>query len=408
MPSLGCWIGNLKECPVMKRLLTLLVVALLLCGTATWPVCAASATNGYVSVALNGSGRAELRDGDGIVIAESSATTADAGSVAFEVEPGQELFLSLGEISSLDTSALCDASSGTVNSAKKATAAQLADSDLFKLKTERDDGESKLVKASQYNEKALGGARSAWVKLVISDNQTTEEMKAVLDLTFSAREDGVSWEKGDYATLRIILWVSNEVVSGDAAEQTAGDKFVFQPVDNEQNTVEWEDVASLAFTANDDASKFYAKLSTKVDNQIYQTYGLPADADLFFRDFTGSPAISSTSRATLTLYYPWEIEKGPNPGSCYLYTINEDGSLTDITSLFTYISTDESDNVVNGWRMRTRTLGRYLISDQQLALESSQTADSSNGTDLPVSQKSWEEAGFSILHNTKPVPNTGI
>ena len=82
--------------------------------------------------------------------------------------------------------------------------------------------------------------------------------------------------------------------------------------------------------------------------------------------------------------------------------------MTDITSLFTYISTDESDNVVNGWRMRTRTLGRYLISDQQLALESSQTADSSNGTDLPVSQKSWEEAGFSILHNTKPVPNTGI
>lgn len=71
----------------------------------------------------------------------------------------------------------------------------------------------------------------------------------------------------------------------------AGEGVVYRPVSNDKNTAEWEGIASVSFSASPTTrTKFYAKLSTRIDPDIYGLYGDPAEADLYFRDFTGALA----------------------------------------------------------------------------------------------------------------------
>lgn len=398
----------------MKRLFCLLLVVALAFGAAPLGASAASAANGSVALQLNNDGAAELIDADGAVRAVSDPASSDAGSFKFEAAPDQTLYLCLGVSDGGDTSMLWNDSVGDLTGA--ASPGELADQELFKLKVSRDGDGARLVRVSQYNERAIGGsARSAWLKIDIAASDSIDEQKAVVDLTFTARDDDENgkWEKGDYALLRLTLWIGSAVEEGGDALRAAGDSFVYKPDSNSENIVTWEDVASLSFSASDDAKKFYARLSTKHD-PIYAAY--EDSADLYFRNFTGAPTISASSRATLTLYYPWE-DGGPDPAACHVYLADADGSLRDVTKLFTYIGEDEDGSAVNGWRIRTRTLGCYIITDRALDLTLQQeqavqtqpeTVSVSEQASVPPASENAAALPFDINRNAKPIPNTGI
>ncbi len=398
----------------MKQLICLLLVVVLAFGAAPLGAAAASAANGSVALQLNNDGAAELVDAGGVVRAVSDPASADAGGFKFEAAPDQTLYLCLGASDGDDTSMLWNDSVGDLTGA--ASPGELADQELFKLKVSRDGNGARLVRVSQHNERSIGGsARSAWLKISIAASDSIDEQKAVVDLTFTARgddEDG-KWEKGDYALLRLTFWIGSAVEEGGDALRAAGDSFIYKPDANAENMVVWEDVASLSFSASDDAKKFYARLSTKHD-PIYAAY--EDSADLFFRNFTGAPTISASSRATLTLYYPWE-DGGPDPAACHIYLTDANGSLRDVTKLFTYIGEDEDGSVVNGWRIRTRTLGCYIITDRALDLTAQQEEDiqtqpkTSSAPEQVSAQSASADAAalpFDINHNAKPIPNTGI
>ena len=118
----------------------------------------------------------------------------------------------------------------------------------------------------------------------------------------------------------------------------------------------------------------------------------------------------------MTLYYPWE-DGGPDPAACHIYLTDANGSLRDVTKLFTYIGEDEDGSVVNGWRIRTRTLGCYIITDRALDLTAQQEEDiqtqpkASSAPEQVSAQSASADAAalpFDINRNAKPIPNTGI
>lgn len=382
----------------MKRLLCLLLCLLLALGAGSIAAGAALSSSGSVAVQLNSSGEAELVDGDGNAVATSGPTSCDAGNYTFDVAPGQIVYLCLGESGSTDTTTLWDVSAEAMGAV--ATADELADSGLFRLKVDKSGPGGSLLKIKQYGEKSIGDSpRSSWLRIEIAESDALEEHKAVADLTFTARKDGDRYGRGDYALLRLTMWIGSEEVSDGDADLEAGEGVVYRPVSNDKNTVEWEGIASVTFSAIDDAEKFYAELSVRTDPEIYGLYGDPADADLYFRDFTGVLAVESTSRATLTLYNPWEDEDyQPDPAGCHIYQLEADGTLSDITGIFAYLEYDEDGNEVNGWRTRTRTLGSYIISD--VALDISVVPD-------PQPEASALPPEINVNANQKAIPNTG-
>ena len=118
----------------------------------------------------------------------------------------------------------------------------------------------------------------------------------------------------------------------------------------------------------------------------------------------------------MTLYYPWQDE-GPDPAACHVYLADADGSLRDVTKLFTYIGEDEDGSAVNGWRIRTRTLGCYIIADRALDLTLQQeqavqtqpeTVSVSEQASVPPASENAAALPFDINRNAKPIPNTGI
>ena len=164
------------------------------------------------------------------------------------------------------------------------------------------------------------------------------------------------------------------------------------PDANDTNTLIWgDDRAALKFEADDDAKKFYARLSTSNMSDIYAEYGDPVDADLWFYNFVNNPTVPATSKATLTLGIPWDDDDDytPDPENCFIYELGADGYLTDVTSKFTY---SEDDEEIPGWSIRTRQLGTYIVSDTELDVavdepETSEPADvetpTNNGKDIP-------------------------
>lgn len=78
------------------------------------------------------------------------------------------------------------------------------------------------------------------MRIEIAESEAVEEQKAVADLTFSARKDGDRYGTGDYALLRLTLWIASEEASGGDADLEAGEGVVYRPVSNDKNTAEWE------------------------------------------------------------------------------------------------------------------------------------------------------------------------
>lgn len=225
--------------------------------------------------------------------------------------------------------------------------------------------------------KAIGGTRYDVIKVKIKESGRTEEEEIRFTLTLKARKDppsGGSWADNDEFEVRFRLFASNDVDDSGDGDYDAGDSVVFKPVVNDDNTITWGTqaypVATLEFEASSDADDFYAKLSTKANSRIYDEYGEPADAELFFRTFSGDN-IDATSRGTLTLYNPWYDDNyryAPNPRDVYIYRVRN-GELEDITNLFTYVDEDDTPEGLDGWEVRTRVLDAYVISDKELDLD---------------------------------------
>ena len=315
-----------------------------------------------------------VQDEDGEPLEDNEGDTFNIGAIATDgritldgLAPGQTFYIKLGEIG-FDPVTTLDCGIHT------ALASQLVDDDLFKISIDKDgDGKSLISSITQVSERNLDGTRGSYLKVVLKDTTTTEELKATAEITFKARKtldasdgDEGTWESGDIAVLDLIMWINN-IEATDSAD--TGDRIYINPEDNDENIFIWgDDRAALQFYADDDADSFYARLSTKSDVDIYTEYGDPVNADLWFYDFVGNPEIPCTSRAYLTLGIPWDDDDYyPDPEDCYIYEVDEDGYLIDVTDRFVF---SEDDYEIAGWTTRTRVLGTYIVSDTELDIDS--------------------------------------
>lgn len=335
-------------------------------------------------------------DDDGDWLEDNSGSSfprpsSDGKVVLDGVLPNQTFYIKLGDAGNDYVTEL--------SGGGKARASQLVDDNLFKISVDKDgDGKSLISKIEQVEEKRLGGmTRASYLKVTLKDMTSTDERKANAEIEFKAKKDkDGSWKKGETAILNLNMWISNKKVSGSDGDADTGEKIYFSPEANENNVLIWgDDRAALEFTADDDAKDFYARLSTKSMSDIYSEYGDPVDADLWFYDFVGNPSIPSTSRAYLTLGIPWDDDDDytPNPHDVYIYRLDKDGYLEDVTAMFTY---SEDDREIEGWTTRTRTLGTYIVSDTELDIDS--YYDDDDDTEVP---------SIDVSNNQKPVPNTG-
>lgn len=337
--------------------------------TATFTAISYTGSTGYVTQPI------AVYDEDGETLEDNSGDNFEIDDIASNgrltldgLLPNQTFYIKLGETGNDLATILSDGDT--------ATASQLADDDLFKLSIDKDgSGKSLISSITQVGEKRLDGdsVRGSYLKVVLKDSTTTDELKATAEITFKARKtlstsdgDEGTWDSGEYAVLDLVMWINNSEISGSDGEADTGDSVYFSPESDEVNTFIWgDDRAAIEFTADDDAEDFYARLSTKSDVDIYTEYGDPVDADLWFYNFVGNPTVPSTSRAALTLGIPWDEDDDdyPDPEDCYIYELDSDGYLSDVTERFTY---SEDSYAIDGWTVKTRVLGTYIVSDTEL------------------------------------------
>lgn len=351
----------------MKKIIAFLLAITVVFSLSAWTVLAASYN---VSVQLD-SGEALDEDGDSID-GDYGIEISDGQVTADEIPSGTKFYVRVNG---------ADFERGT-----PASSDELCDTHDFSFKLDRDENSS-LLESVKLVRKSLGGStRANYIEVKLKESTKLDEKKLSFDVYFKAKRTVTGkWNSGDTAGVRFVLWVGNRVEDGNDVTIPTGEGVVFNPVSNETNTITWgddADVASLEFKATQDADKFYAKLSTKVNRTIYEDYGDPMDADLFFRTFAGSPAIDTTSRATLTLYNPWENDDyydryyynhryydNVNPRDAHIYQIDRDGYLVDVTDQFQYVRGGETLSGIDGWQTRVRTLGAYVISDIDLGVD---------------------------------------
>ncbi|WP_368234252.1 hypothetical protein [Anaerotruncus rubiinfantis] len=297
----------------------------------------------------------------------------------------------------------------------------LTDKDYFNFRLDKDKNGSLLSSVKLVTKRLGGGSRNHYIEVKLKDSRITEEKQLSFDAYFKARstkddpDNQRVWNSGDIISVRFELWIENPEEETDASIET-GEGVVFNPTSNEDNLIAWgydEDIACLEFEADSDADKFYAKLSTKNIRSIYEDYGDPADADLYFRDFVGNPAIDSTSRAKLTLYnpysdyYDYDYRYDVNPRDCFIYLVDKDGYLEDVTDRFTYVHEDETDAGIDGWQTRTRTLGTYVISDVELDLWEDYEGEPQDPENLPPEQQTPSDMAPPPPKPQNPPPSTG-
>ena len=340
-------------------------------------------------------------------------------STTFEnVRPDMTYWIPLDQIVDVPNAVTFPSNTWNVTDSRSADAInELGDTDLFKWSFDKDGDGSKLIKSitvvndKKVSNNTLNTGRTTYLKVVTNQTFDDGEKKAKVDVEIKPKKSNnddydyvfTGTNKVDTsvkATFSMTFWVSNAEIDGEDADVETGDGFVFNPTDNENNTIVYgDDRAAIYFSADDDASKFYAKLSTKSMSDIYVEYGDPVDADLWFYDFVGNKTIPSTSRATLTLGIPWDEDDDyvPDPTNVYIYELDADGTLIDVTDKFTYSEDNDSTTGIAGWSIKTRTLGTYIVSDTELDLD---VVISSSEDEAPASSSSSTDGN-------KGIPNTG-
>ncbi|WP_195376622.1 hypothetical protein, partial [Anaerotruncus rubiinfantis] len=345
----------------MKKILSGILAAAMVMSFASVAALAATEATGTVTFDAAGA-----YDDDDEKIAEVTLT---GGEIVADdrIAPNSVIYVALDSIA-------WDPSSTTADTD------DVKDDDLFKFDYDKDTNGKMVKKISYETDKRLAdqGRKDIVIKIELADTTTTSEIHTDGVITFTAKKDSAdlkagvtanTFVKGDEIVIPYSFWINNEKSTNDDNPDT-GDRVYFDPDDNDTNTLIWgDDRAALKFEADDDASKFYARLSTSTDRTLYAEYGDPVDADLWFYDFVTNPTIPSTSRATLTLGIPWDEDDDdyiPDPESCFIYEKDADGNLTDVTDKFTF---SEDDEEIPGWSMKTRVLGTYVLSDTELDIE---------------------------------------
>lgn len=286
------------------------------------------------------------------------------------------------------------------------------DRDNYKVKFDKGDNNAKMIKKISFVEKKFEarGWRCHALKIELAQDFSGDEFKLTPSVTFTAKRylvDSISAEDGEpgngvkghygfdtleelngasegdvafkdlaqgvYApgskmTMGVKFFMGNGERSADADFKAGDGGVVVKPQKNEDNEITWEDekdtLAWLNFTSDDDAKKFFPKMTTKWDDQEYAEYFADQDAYLF--DFIGNPKIASTSRASLRLRIPFLNEDGElsvDEDSIVVYQV-VDGALVDITGKGRIHETDDGDWV---FELKTRELGTYIIAEKPAA-----------------------------------------
>ncbi len=261
---------------------------------------------------------------------------------------------------------------------------RLSDDSYWKLKITKGDN-GKYIKAISDKTKnfskdlfdvntghavsGTGGSRHRYIKVELNEIYTDDEIKITLDMRLSAKSKAVDsiqgWDITDDTDIKVkdfTFYMKNIVKDADNDWRVGIDGLMLNPVKNDWNEVTYYDedgdVAFMKFFGDSDTGKFYSKLSTKWEHADYASYFNDQDAYIF--QFTGSPNLSSTSRADLQIYSPFVDDDGNetfDPEQAVIYQV-VDGDLFDITDSFTY---EEGDNGDMAFCTRTRFLGTYII-----------------------------------------------
>ena len=96
-----------------------------------------------------------------------------------------------------------------------------------------------------------------------------------------------------------------------------------------------------------------------------------------------------------------------NPRDCFIYLVDKDGYLEDVTDRFTYVHEDETDAGIDGWQTRTRTLGTYVISDVELDLWEDYEGEPQDPENLPPEQQTPSDMAPPPPKPQNPPPSTG-
>lgn len=380
---------------MMKKLLSLTLAVVLVLSVASVAVFAAQED------IYKGDGE-QVKGGTPPVPMTADLTgTSGYGSLTnADIQPAAERYISFGEATDTLDLLLKD---GSAASGHKAEAKYLLDSDYFTMKVKKETNGSYVKSWTTDTEKKLDGQnRASYLVFKLAEYTGTDEIKTSGTITFTAKKDPADykvkptaglndWTEGEKYVFTYAIWISNEKVKGTDGDADAGDRVYFDPAKNDENAFIWgDDIAALEFTSDDGASKFYCRLSTKSDSAMYREYGDPIGADLWFYDFVTNPTIPSTSRGVLTLGIPWDEDDDyvPDPSDCFIYQV-VDGELVDVTKQFSY-GTDDYE--IEGWSIKTRVLGTYVVSDMELNIAPEVEAD-------PVETAPVEDG--------KVIPNTG-
>lgn len=215
--------------------------------------------------------------------------------------------------------------------------------------------------------------RHTFIRVSLKELYTDDEYKITFDLKVSLTSEGEDkypeFEETSISASDVTaIWLKNEIEDGDGEYSVGESGKLIQPLENEWNEIIWyneeRDLARLYFFADSDTDAFYSKLSTKWEHADYASYFNDQDAYIF--DFTGSPSLSSTSRADLEIYNPFVDEDGEetiDPETITVYQV-VDGDLYDVTDSFTY---EEGDNGEMAYTTRTRFLGTYIFCEKPVA-----------------------------------------
>ena len=270
------------------------------------------------------------------------------------------------------------------------------DKKLAKFSYDKEEG-SKLIQSVKLVEKnfeklpqgdgPLGHSLAFEVKLndfLTDDEQKvafTTELKLKDDIQFTTELSGQTFNiclrDGFTFNMEFEFWVNNAVTTTDGEDAMAGDGgAIWKPTKNEEQEYTWEDenntLATLTYDSDDGQTKMYYKLSTKWDNAYYAEHF--ADQDAFLYDFIAGPSASSTSRATLQLRVPFVDEDDEltcAEDEIYVYEMDEEGNLTDISNKFTFTEDDS-----NGYVLETklRELGTYVVAGPLGAADADEAA----------------------------------
>lgn len=267
-------------------------------------------------------------------------------------------------------------------------AKEYSDEDRFELTVKKGSG-SKNIKSVKVVEKKLEtliatdgsreyappAARAHYIEVKLKPDKKEAEYKASFSISLKSKIQQTVGEV--YYPIGAVIaqedvgaaWVETAMLEGSSMQMKLGtDGVVVKPVKNEENEVVWEDndkeVVKLSFTADSEPMPYLPKLSTVWGEQEYEKQFQNVDAYKF--EFARNPAISASSRATLTIYNPFT-----NPADAYrmddAYAVAAadiivyeviDGEAVDITDRVQAIT---DNNGRQALALRTRTLGTYII-----------------------------------------------